>query len=329
MRLIFTEPKILVRKATKRKVTRTYKRLSALSTTMGNSVAVNFVKGIRKFKSRISSEKLLDAWKTGNYNKVLEVVPWHQLPEDLAATSAAIGQSAFKASAFVIPSLPAPIEENLRYDTQNPRISNYINSRTGDLVQNIQQDTQDTIQNAVMRSFNEARSPRDVANDIKGSIGLNPRLQNAVTNYRAGLEKGGLMSDVRIESLTNAYYERLLDYRAMMIGRTETRNAVNNGQLLVWQQGADQGLIDRDTARKVWIIDGDPCEICIAMDGVEVGLDEDWEVETDGGIVNVTVPSEIHPHCMCGMELMLGKSEQNIEDNTPDDNQDETQTGEE
>jgi hypothetical protein len=107
----------------------------------------------------------------------------------------------------------------------------------------------------------------------------------------------------------------------MMIARTETKNAINRGALAVWKAGRDQGLID-ETATKEWVVDGDPCEICEPMDGVQVPLDESWTIELlNGQEMQVEIPSQAHPHCYCGMELHFGKDEERNEE----DNDDETE----
>lgn len=299
-----------------RKVTRTYKRVFNLSQTMAKQVQVNLVKGIKKFKTKISPDKLYNAWATGSYGKVYEVIPWDQLPEDLGAASKILGGATLASSKFSIDSLPKPIESKLRYDTANPRIRDFMDRRVGELVTNISEGTRANIQTAVGRSFDQALTPRQVADQIKGGIGLLPQHEAAVAKYRDTLVKVGELPGTKIESLANGYADRLLDYRAMLISRTETRAAANWGQLSVWQQAADQGLIDSHTAQKIWVVDGNPCEICEPMDEEPADLYGFWSLNNGD---TVEIPSEAHPNCMCGMELDFGETEEKTEDNTPDD----------
>lgn len=169
------------------------------------------------------------------------------------------------------------------------------------MVVNIQADTQNIIQNAVARSFSNALTPRDVASSIRNSIGLFPGQQTALMNYRQGLKESGMKPD-RVDAFSSKYEDRLLDYRAKMIARTETRQATNQGQLFIWQDAQNQDLI-APTAKKVWVVDGAPCEICEPMDGVAIGLAESWTLP-NGDIADI--PTDAHPHCFCGMELEFG-----------------------
>jgi hypothetical protein len=316
MHFVAMEPrKVLVQKAgPRRKVTRTYTRLSELSKQMSRGVQLNLVKGIKTFKKRISSDALFEAWKTGSYGHLMKTIPFDKLPEDLESYRNGIGTTAVRAGNYVIENLPAPVKLDLRYDLKNPSIQRYLDNRTGSLVHDISMDTQRVIQQAVASSWEMAVTPDKVASQIKGSIGLLPRHATAVDNYRDELTAQGA-SPLRIEELVGKYQDRLLDYRANMIARTETRFATNQGQLDIWKAAANQDLIDRHTAKKVWYTDGNPCEICDPMDGVAVPLDGFWTLNT-GDVVEI--PTESHPHCFCGMELDFGNAEERLDEGSPD-----------
>jgi hypothetical protein len=316
---LFSTPKLKIIKASKLKKSAHYNKILTQSKAAQNVVKLNLVHGIATFKQKISSKKLMDAYERGDYKDVFEVIPWETLPNSLDKYKNSLARGMSSAGLISLDALPVPKDTSLRYDVHNPHITDYLNSRTADLVVDIKDNTKDIIQEQVKRAFTNAQSPRQVANDIKGSIGLYPRLQNAVDNYRTGLVKQGLPG-MKIEQLTGSYYDRLLDYRAMTIARTEIRNANNHAQLAVWKNAAEKGYIDDDSARKVWVVDGDPCEICLPMDGEEVELDESWTVEyPDGTEDDVDVPSEAHPNCWCGMELKFEKG-------TPTDDEDSTET---
>ncbi len=302
-----TEPKGYIAKArTRQKVTNTYRRLTKLTDHMSKAVQINLIKGIHSFKKKVNDADLLKAWKTGNYQNVMETIPWKELPKHLDPMEAEIGKTFIQAANFVIPSLPAPVQRRLRFDTKNPSIKSYLRSSANLITQNIYTDTQKIVQNAVTRSFNEALRPSDVSSMVKNSIGLLPKHEIAVDNYRKGLLESG-MNVNKVQLLGDKYADRLLTYRANMIARTETRFATNYGQLSIWKEAANQDLIDRTVAKKVWIVDGDPCEICEPMDGIGVPLDESWTLNNGD---SVDIPTESHPHCMCGMEMDFGKADE-------------------
>ncbi len=285
----------------RRKAGATYKRLSSLTSAMAGSVRLDLFRGFKKFKSHVDPERVYQAWKTGHYAKIMEAVPWERLPHYLEPAANKLSVGMIKSAKMNIESLPDNANKYLRFNMKNPRMREYVGRRTGEMVMNIQSDTQNVIQNAVARSFNEALTPRQVADTIKGSIGLYPQQETALRNYRQTLSASEHSPD-KIESLVGAYEDRLLDQRSMMIARTETRLATNVGQQAVWEQASDEDLLPREVTR-VWVVDGNPCDICEPMDGEEVGLNEPW-ILPDGDAV--MMPTEAHPNCMCGMELNLG-----------------------
>lgn len=300
------EPREIVRKArTKQPTTRTYARLSALSKRMANAVHVDIYHGLSTFKKKVSASKLEEAYKSKSYGEIMAVIPWDDMYEDLDPAWQKLHGNFLEAAKLTVPSLPTPMKREMRFDTKNPNIKRYLDRQTGTLIVNIKQNTLDIVQAAVQRSFTQALSPKRVADQIKGSIGLYPRQEVALYNYTRGLQESGVKPE-KILTLSSKYEDRLLNQRAMTIARTETRFATNNGQLSIWKQGANEGYINRNKAKKVWIVDGDPCPICEPMDGVAVGLDEMWILET-GDICDV--PTDSHPNCFCGMELDFGDEE--------------------
>lgn len=295
------DPRVVGRK--KWKNTRTYARTNALANAMARATKVDLFNGITRFKKRIDKEEVYQAWLSRDWSRISTRIPWDKLPEDLAPAVNQIRRSLADSSSINLGSVGRRVDRELRFDVNNPRIERFLQKRTGEMVVGIKRDAEEIIQGTVTGAFTQALDPRRIADRIKGSIGLYPRLETALENYRAALEKKG-MTPKEVDRLGNAYEQRLLDYRAVMIARTETRNATNYGQLFVWQDAASQGLINPEKAKKVWIVDGAPCPICEPMDGKEVGLAEAW-VLNNGDVVDV--PSESHPNCLCGMTLNFGE----------------------
>lgn len=303
--LIFLSGKELVLKAKrpKWKVTRTKPRMEKLVDTMSGGVRVSLIHGIRAFKKRINPEQIYQAWLSKDYTGLFKNVPWEKLPEDVAPAFEKVKRASSRASYLSLNALPGEVKAKFRYDLSNPRLERYINTRTGNLIVDIQSGTQKVVQQAVARSFAEALSPRQVADIIYDSIGLLPRHEIAVRNYADGLrEKGYTLQN--IQKLSEGYANRLLDYRANMIARTETHAASNFGQISVWNEAARQGYIDRNSARKVWHVDGNPCPECQDLDGTSVGLDEVFVSESDA----VDGPP-LHPQCECDIELIFETGE--------------------
>lgn len=268
------------------------KRVDALARRMQRAVSLDLLTGLTRFKKRISAERLQEAWESGNYEGLDRLIPWDKLDDDLQPTARRLRRSLFDSSGIAFAQLPAPIQSSLRWDVENPRIRNFIDHRVGMLIQGIKNDTRAQVRELVSQSFTRALTPREVASEIKDSIGLHEQYRKALSKYKRFViyESGEKNPENQMKRI-NAYEDRLLKSRAMTVARTETRQATNHGQRTVWREAANQGLINRTTARRVWVVDGNPCEICEPLDGVETTLDQPFP----GGYE----PGEVHPNCEC------------------------------
>lgn len=288
------------------KTTRTQPRLEALKNQMARAVNVDLVKGIKTFKKRIPDKEVIyQAWLKGDYSGIVREIPWNDLHKDLQPAKDKLGKGFDASLSAGLMTLEPHQRPNLRYDYKNPQIQRVFESRSGEWITAIEQKTRESIQTIIHRQFTNALTPRALANQIKDTIGLYPQLANAHVNYVNGLKAQGLSED-KVERLGDKYYDKLLDYRSMMIARTESQFMVNRGQLEVWKESSNQDLIPK-TARKVWVTDGAPCDICEPMDGVSVLLVESWVLNT-GDVVEI--PTESHPHCECNMTIEMGDEEE-------------------
>lgn len=301
-----TGQRVPIRKAKRKKwkLTRTDRRLNSLSKTMSEAISVDFISGIKKFKSKIDPEKIYQAWLSGNFNKVHEIIPWSQLPEDLSGIKDSVANTLWRSSAITRQDMPAPINKRLRWDLKNPALRQYLHTRTGNLIVNVEEQTKKFIAEATAKHFSDAMSPRRIARIIKPAIGLYPQQVTALNNFRIALEKKNTPEKV-LEKMSASYEDRLLNYRAQMIARTETRAATNYGQLSVWQEAADQGLIDKQSAMKQWVTVPDACDDCVELeDQGPIALDDLWQ--TDDGALEAP---PLHPHCFCMLTMVFGEAE--------------------
>lgn len=292
----------IVRKAAKKRPswnkTRNPKRMEALAKRFGNAISADLVNGIYSFRKKIPNPQVLhDAWMSGKWDGLDRVIPWNKLEGDLEPAKATLKTGLPIFGALGLEAIPAPVRSELRYDYKNPAIERVFDKRAAEWVVGISNDTRESIKQVVHTQMANAQSPRDMALQIKDTIGLYPRLAQAHANYTAKLVQQGV-SPERVDQLSGKYYDKLLTYRAKTIARTETQFMLNRGQLEVWKQADRDGLIPK-TAVKVWVVDGDPCPECQEMDGEEVGVNEPWITEEGP----VDIPSEIHPNCNCIMTL--------------------------
>lgn len=189
------------------------------------------------------------------------------------------------------------------FNVTDPRATTWAAARAGDLVVGVGEQVRSEIRQLIVTSFVGQVDPREIAREIPRSIGLFPRWATAVENsYQQNLAsllaEGLNPSDAmdRAQALADAYRDRLLDSRAMMIARTEVMGAANEGRAIAWQQAIDAGLIDPAGSSKEWIAEADACEECSTYDGEIVGINDLFS--SDSGM------PPAHPNCRCTAVLI-------------------------
>jgi hypothetical protein len=221
-------------------------------------------------------------------------------------------------------------------DLLNPEAVNFLNGYTLNLIRQVSRDTRLAIRDVILTAFNEGGHPYEQAREIRNLIGLTSRQAQAVRNFRRMLRSGDptLMREAleralrdkrfdstvlraiesqsripkeRAERMVQRFAERMLNYRARNIARTESIRASVAGQQELWRQAVGQGLLKPERTRKKWIVTPDDrlCPICRPIPGRNKGgvrLDESFA--TDIGPVDAP---PAHPSCRCALGLVFLK----------------------
>jgi SPP1 gp7 family putative phage head morphogenesis protein len=153
-------------------------------------------------------------------------------------------------------------EVEFAFDATNPAAVEAVRDHAADLITGISNTTRNEIKNLVEQAFTDPEM--DVAS-------LADEIENIINDPD----------------------------RADLIARTETMQAANDGQLDAWDQAQEAGLLTGDE-KKEWITTPDDriCPICDDMDGEQVGLDEEFDVDGD----SLDGPPA-HPNCRCTVGL--------------------------
>jgi hypothetical protein len=204
---------------------------------------------------------------------------------------------------FAAENFPSIVQGEVDFSAANPKVKRWIDAHVGELIVQVDRDARESVKDIVTRAFNRGLPPLESAKLVKQVVPLSGRYAVALDNHRAGLVEQGL-SATRVDQLSNEYADRLLTSRAESIARTETANALNQGQQLLWEQSADEGLIDKDKAKRQWVIDpvtAKGCPVCEPMDGQTVGLYEPFTT----GLGDEVFAPVAHPRCNCLINLIL------------------------
>jgi SPP1 gp7 family putative phage head morphogenesis protein len=149
------------------------------------------------------------------------------------------------------------------YNSTDPHAVAWIKDHAAKTIDGISEDTRQQIRDLVEEAFSSEFDVNDLADEIANIVGD--------------------------------------DARADVIARTETMRASNEGQLEAWDQAKDAGLLTGNE-QKEWIVTPDDrlCPICEPMEGVTVGLDENFDVDGD----EIDAPPA-HPNCRCTVGLAV------------------------
>lgn len=203
----------------------------------------------------------------------------------------------------------------MRFDVSDPQAAAWAKRYAAALVSDIDAETLKALRTLLARVFKEGIPPARAARMIRSMVGLTERQAQAVLAVRAAIESGagrkvwaggvavrvpeGGASSAFVNRVAKAYTSRLLRQRALLIARTETISAANEGQNQLWAQAVESGLLN-GTEKREWIASqSEPCPVCQRMNGQVRGLTEPF----DAGKMGLVMAPPAHPGCRCGQGL--------------------------
>lgn len=291
-----------------------FRALHAVADAARGSVRRIYLEIIKQIKARLSFPDLQRAVETGNVEAVVRVInvpgTMENQADGLLSRLRTVIQNAANST---IGQLPKEAATAISFDLLNPRTVQFLRDYRFDLIspvsinrsgQNVgvTQTTLEGIREIIVDAFERGGHPRQQARRIREQIGLSARQAKALQNHRAMLVEEGVKPatiDKRIQKL----YDRMLRQRATNIARTETIRAASAGQNAVWDQAAEQGLLDRQTVRRGWVVTPDDrlCPICEAIpemnpEGVPLGT-------PFNSTVGPVMHPPAHPQCRCATAL--------------------------
>jgi SPP1 gp7 family putative phage head morphogenesis protein len=203
-----------------------------------------------------------------------------------------------------------------RFDAERPEAAAWAAKEAGALIVEIVEEQRTAVRDYTARASLGEFTPRQVARNLRDVIGLTNAQQGWVENFRARAIGDALDRGLSLDAAVNAadaptekYQKRIHRYRSETIARTEILRASSEGRREAWSQGMAEGFID-PRAQKEWSaeIDGRNCEICAALDGVRVGITDQFPAGD---------PPR-HPNCRCDV-LLVDEIPQDIRDMSDDE----------
>lgn len=203
-------------------------------------------------------------------------------------------------------SLDSKVDDALiHFDETNDRAVRRARENRYELVNGFTQEQREITRNIIVDGMQRGVNPREMARDLRDSIGLTPYQEQIVRNYRrqleqgqyasaadrrlvngrdtrslqAAQERGQALSPARIDKLVENYRQGWIDYRAETIARTEGLRAANDGSEDLYEQAIERGDVEANELVKEWHAGPkvrDYREDHAAMNGKTVPIGEDF-----------------------------------------------------
>ena len=185
------------------------------------------------------------------------------------------------------------------FDPMQQEVVDWTNTRAAMFVTNVTKEQVAGIREVVKRASQlNDMNVDELSRAIRPMVGLDYRQSIANINYYTKMIENGVKPKTALEKSIK-YSARQNRHRAYRIARTELVFAYNQGSYYGTKQAQEQGLLGR--VEKVWCTAEDErtCEICGALEGKRIAMDEDFDFKTkliEPGIKRVP---PAHPHCRC------------------------------
>jgi len=216
----------------------------------------------------------------------------------------------------------------------SPAAIQYGEQRAGALIVGLQAEQLKNVQTVLAAGLGGDLPIDRVQSTIRNTVGLAPRQAQALVNYERGLLEAQLgqgsrtvlggpgrplaprvaldrLSTERVDRAVETYRDRMLNYRARTIARTETVRAANAGAYEEMLTAGRNGMFDMTTARRVWSLTPDDrlCPECAEMEGQTIELEGTFQSVTtaaDGSETTTDIEyPPLHPNCRCSFEVEI------------------------
>lgn len=121
-----------------------------------------------------------------------------------------------------------PASTGIRFDMTNPRAEAYLATASSQMVQQVTEDTQQAIREAIQRGYTAGRGPRDIATDVAGRVEGGRRTGGVVgldaqRAYRLDMITQGMKTPEGVRDLVIVHHDGTLGLRYKTNKATEAR----------------------------------------------------------------------------------------------------------
>jgi Phage Mu protein F like protein len=278
----------------------------------------------------ISTDDILTMIRTGNVSQA--ILTTEKLAMGLSGVWAELYQDGAKLSSQFI---QQAMGTQVRFDVVNSRAVAAIKQAQLRLIREVSESQRGLFRQILTRGLTAGTNPREVARELRASLGLTAYQEGVVDRYRQLLENGSAQAldrelrDARfdprvqravdsgrplpqadIDRMVQRYRERWVNYRAETIARTEGLRAASEGL----QEGFTQAVANGDLAHtdiiRTWVTrhDGRSRQSHLDMHGQKRGLTEPFRSGLGNFLMqprDPSAPAEDSINCRCRLTYRM------------------------
>lgn len=233
--------------------------------------------------------------------------------------------------------LGGELDKVVRFDEDNERAVRWAEDNELQIKHGVTEDAKQTVQQLLADGIQRGANPREIARDIRDSIGLTPDRAAAVNSYRRALEQqdyanalsrqlsdgrsdrtiaaaqrdGRALTRDQIDTAVERYRRNHIDSRAFAIAHTDGLRAAHAGSRELFQQAIDDGHVEADQLEREWnhAPSAHPRPGHQAMNGQKRGFDEPFKNPETGAELMYAGDPDADPsetiHCHCATTTTL------------------------
>jgi len=275
--------------------------IQRIADRLAPKVRREFLAAVDRIRGRVDFGALADALEGRDATAATVATRLDELGPELADIATILRQG-FMAAGEATAGELAAVGISTRFDIVNPSAVAWARQHGAHLIVNITEESRQAVREIIADAFTEGLAPRDAARLIQAVVGLDERRARATAAFRSQLVDDGVALDA-VEQRVGRYARAQLRDRARVIASHETLVASSAGQHEAWRAARDQGFLDPERTRRVWIVTGDGrlCNLCEPMADQERTLETPF---TRGdGVAVVRPPSHVRCRCTTGLRL--------------------------
>lgn len=306
------------------------KQIDKLFGASESTMKTEFLFLVSQIKDAVDLELVTMALRTGDVTNL--IVTTEKLALGLSGAWAEIYQEGGDLSTSFLSQA-----ENLRvrFDIQNQNAVQAVKSNSLKLVREVTDEQRNVFRDVLDRGMQQGINPREMARELRDSVGLTQYQEGIVQNYRRQLEQGSLQAlnrelrDARfdrtvrravaegtalpqetIDRMVDRYRDNWINFRAENIARTEALRAASMGLQDGFEQAVARGDIEEGSVIRTWIArhDGRTRSWHEDMDRQQRGLNEPFVSGLGNELLiprDPEAPPEDSSNCRCAVTYRL------------------------